>query len=127
MSERDFYRYLFSQLKSMNYRVIDCDKDYGREYKDYYVITKQEMYTIYKFTFDHDNNFIRPLINGSLIGTYYSDIRTCVEYHERDIKKLSNGLIEVNVAKVINHINFFVNYIDNNFTNMITLFKNTKK
>ena len=46
MSERDFYRYLFSQLKSMNYRVIDCDKDYGREYKDYYVITKQGMYTI---------------------------------------------------------------------------------
>ena len=112
MEKKDFYRYLFSQLKVSNIRVINCEKDYDPEFEDYFIIEKEKCYTLYKFRYGINKfNFIDVLSDEERNVTKYNSIKQCMMYSEPSIKSFTNTVISVDVAKNNQAINFFVNYI----------------
>lgn len=114
MNKKDFYRYVFSQLKTYNIKVIDCKSDYDPTFEDYFVIGKDNYFTIYNFIFDKNNkrfNHIDILTSEQVATTKYQDIKQCLMYSEPIIKEVYSSPIQIKVASNNESINVFVDSI----------------
>lgn len=122
MHKKDFYRYVFSQFKQYKIKVIDCKDTYGdNDLEDYFVISKDNYFTVYKFSFNNKSNLIEVLIKDELVNTKYIDVKRCVDFAEPIINEFNTNMISIKVATNNESINIFVDYIRNQIDNRVKM------
>ena len=122
MHKKDFYRYVFSQFKQYKIKVIDCKDTYGDDdLEDYFVISKDNYFTVYKFSFNNKSNLIEVLIKDELVNTKYIDVKRCVDFAEPIINEFNTNMISIKVATNNESINIFVDYIRNQIDNRVKM------